>query len=323
MRLDKFAKTNEEVDLGLWLELFAHDVIGHVLFGQSFGFLEKGTHVDSFIESVHNAAPLLAFITAAPTYMRSIIMLAAMCVPSNLKQFKGVQATVVEAKRQTQLRLQRSAEADDQSQDILSQLLRKVGQKDSEAWFTHKEVTLESWAGIMAGADSVAVNLRAVLYYLMRTPDAMSKATQELQTQQHLLSTPVSFAESTKHLPYITPAQGITLSGVHIPAGYHVGINPQIVQYDKKLFGEDALEFRPERWLESEARKFEMERGMFLFGAGKRTCIGKNVALAEVHKLVPELLRCFDMHMAHDRPWKTFNAGFVRQSDVIVRLAVR
>ncbi|KAI4665696.1 uncharacterized protein J4E78_003160 [Alternaria triticimaculans] len=344
VRLDKFAKTNEEVDLGLWLELFAHDVIGHILFGHSFGFLEKGTHVDSFIESVHNAAPLLAFSTAAPAYMRSIIMLAAMCVPSNLKQFKGVQATVVEAKRQTQLRLQRSAEADDQSQDILAQLLRKVGQKDSEAWFTHKEVTLESWAGIMAGADSVAVNLRAVLYYLIRTPDAMSKATQELQTQQHLLSAPVSFAESTKHLPYISacikeasrlfpstgfnmsriaPAQGITLSGVYIPAGYHVGINPQIIQYDKKLFGEDALEFRPERWLESEARKIEMERGMLLFGAGKRTCIGKNVALAEVHKLVPELLRCFDMRMAHDRPWKTFNAGFVRQSDVVVRLAVR
>jgi len=62
---------------------------------------------------------------------------------------------------------------------------------------------------------------------------------------------------------------------------------------------------------------------MLLFGAGKRTCIGKNVALAEVHKLVPELLRCFDMRMAHDRPWKTFNAGFVRQSDVVVRLAVR
>ncbi|KAI4937157.1 uncharacterized protein J4E92_001885 [Alternaria infectoria] len=305
VRLDKFAKTNEEVDLGLWLELFAHDVIGHILFGHSFGFLEKGTHVDSFIESVHNAAPLLAFSTAAPTYMRSIIMLAAMCVPSNLKQFKGVQATVVEAKRQTQLRLQRSAEADDQSQDILAQLLRKVGQKDSEAWFTHKEVTLESWAGIMAGADSVAVNLRAVLYYLIRTPDAMSKATQELQTQRHLLSTPVSFAESTKHLPYISacikeasrlfpstgfnmsriaPAQGITLSGVYIPAGYHVGINPQIIQYDKKLFGEDALEFRPERWLESEARKFEMERGMLLFGAGKRTCIGKNVSfLREIH----------------------------------------
>ncbi|KAI4932829.1 hypothetical protein J4E85_003230 [Alternaria conjuncta] len=303
---------------------------------------EKHTRYRRIVQPAYQMVSILKH--QAPTYMRSIIMLAAMCVPSNLKQFKGVQATVVEAKRQTQLRLQRSAEADDQSQDILSQLLRKVGKKDSEAWFTHKEVTLESWAGIMAGADSVAVNLRAVLYYLMRTPDAMSKATQELQTRQHLLSTPVSFEESTKHLPYISacikeasrlfpstgfnmsriaPAQGVTLSGVYIPAGYHVGINPQIVQYDKKLFGEDALEFRPERWLESEARKFEMERGMLLFGVGKRTCIGKNVALAEVHKLVPELLRCFDMHMAHDRPWKTFNAGFVRQRDVIVRIAVR
>jgi cytochrome P450 len=108
---------------------------------------------------------------------------------------------VVDAKRQTTLRLQRSTEENDQSQDILSQLLRAVREKGTEGWFTHKEVKLESWAGIMAGSDSVASNLRAVRYFLMRTPDAMSKATQELQSQQYLLSTPISFTESTKHLP--------------------------------------------------------------------------------------------------------------------------
>jgi cytochrome P450 len=368
-RLKEFAEKNEEVDLGLWLELYAHDVIGHILFGQSFGFMERGTHVDSFIESVHNAVPLLSIVSVAPRYMRNIILLAAICVPGTFKNFKAVQATVVEAKRQTQLRLQRSTEANDENKDILSQLLRIVQAKGSESWFTHKEVTLESWAGIMAGSDSVAINLRAVLYFLMRTPDAMSKVTQELQDQQHLCSTPISFADSTNHLPYISacikeasrlfpstgfnlariaPAQGITLSGLYIPAGYHIGVNAQTVQHDRKLFGEDATQFRPERWLESPARKFELEKGMIFFGAGTRTCIGKNVssscmtdsssltsntgilmpllpqiALAEIHKLIPELLRSFDMQMAHNRSWKTRNGGFVRQTDVIVKLAVR
>ena len=47
------------------------------------------------------------------------------------------------------------------------------------------------------------------------------------------------------------------------------------------------------------------------------------VALAEIHKIVPEILRHFDMHMAHGRPWKTRNAGFNKQSDVIVKLTAR
>jgi hypothetical protein len=58
-RLKGFAERNEDVDMELWLELYAHDLIGNILFGQTFGFLERGTDSDSFIESVHNAGPLL------------------------------------------------------------------------------------------------------------------------------------------------------------------------------------------------------------------------------------------------------------------------
>lgn len=39
--------------------------------------------------------------------------------------------------------------------------------------------------------------------------------------------------------------------------------------------------------------------------------------------MVPEILRRFDMQMAHDRGWKTFNAAFITQSDVIVKLSAR
>jgi cytochrome P450 len=78
----------------------------------------------------------------------------------------------------------------------------------------------------------------------------------------------------------IAPAQGITLSGYYIPAGCGIGVNLQTVQHDKKLFGEDAMQFRPERWHESQTRNFEMEKGMPFFSAGTRTCIGKNVSFS-------------------------------------------
>ncbi|KAL6170579.1 hypothetical protein ACJQWK_03555 [Exserohilum turcicum] len=343
-RLRELIAKKEDVNLGHWIELYAYDVIGSVLFGRAYGFLESGTNVGSFIGSVDSAVPVLQLIAVTPSYMRGIIMLIAMCIPGMLKRLQAIQATTEEAKRQTELRMQRSAEENGNHHDIMSQLLRIVQDKGFKENFTHREVTLDAWVGIMAGSDSTAANMRAVLYYLMKNPRCMSAAVQEITQQEHLLSKPITYTESTNHLPYmsacikeaqrlyssigismprVAPAPGIVLSNHYIPQGYVVGVNPHNAHVDTKLFGDDAKEFRPERWLESQARSFEMEKGMAFWGAGTRTCIGKNVALAEIHKLLPELLRQFDMRMAHDEPWKTRNAGFIKQSNVIVKLKER
>ena len=307
----KALAAKKDVDLGHWIELYAYETIGHVIFGRTLGFLESGTDVGSFVEAVDNCVPFLHIIAVAPSYMRNTLMLVAVCIPGMLQCLLAIRATTTEAKHQTQLRLERSAEETRIHNDILSQLLRTVSEKGAENNFSHKEVTLESWAGIMAGSDSTAANMRAVLYYLMKHPSAMHAAVQELQAQDHLLSKPVTYAESTTHLPYISacikeasrlfpsvavsmsrvaPAQGIMLSGHHIPAGYQIGVNPHTVQHDTAFFGEDAEIFRPERWLESQARNFEMEKGMPFFGAGTRTCIGKNVS---VPFTLENEIRCF------------------------------
>jgi len=44
---------------------------------------------------------------------------------------------------------------------------------------------------------------------------------------------------------------------------------------------------------------------------------------AEMYKVVPEILRRFTVTMAHDQPWKTRNATFIMQSNVICKLERR
>lgn len=56
-------------------------------------------------------------------------------------------------------------------------------------------------------------------------------------------------------------------------------MNPAVVQLDKKTFGDDVGEFRPERWLEASPERMKgMEKGMLFWGAGTRSCVGKNVS---------------------------------------------
>lgn len=38
-----------------------------------------------------------------------------------------------------------------------------------------------------------------------------------------------------------------------------------------------------------------MKNSLFAFGAGARMCIGKNISLLEMYKLVPAILRSFEV----------------------------
>lgn len=59
------------------------------------------------------------------------------------------------------------------------------------------------------------------------------------------------------------PAEGATICGVRFEAGTVVGMNAWVVHRDKEVFGNDAEEWRPERWLgvDGEKRK-RMEAGL-------------------------------------------------------------
>jgi cytochrome P450 len=97
-------------------------------------------------------------------------------------------------------------------------------------------------------------------------------------------------------LERIVPAGGVTVAGEFFPAGTNIGCSAWTVHQDKNIFGADPEVFRPERWIEaSEAKQSEMNGYLFAFGAGSRTCTGKNISLLEMHKLVPAVLRSFEV----------------------------
>jgi cytochrome P450 len=214
----------------------------------------------------------------------------------------------------------------------------------------------------MAGADSTSITMRSVFYFLMKNPEKLDKVRAEVDAAfaNGTLSSPVQYSQASS-LPYLNavvreatrlfpafsvsqpryaPSQGIELCGKHIPAGYSIGLNPAIIQHDQGVFGADALEFVPERWLESEERTRAMDKAILGWGAGTRTCVGRPVsssqtdfwsritddpqlALTQIYKVAAEILHQFTFEMAHDRPWKTHNASFNVQTGVICKLKRR
>lgn len=67
-----------------------------------------------------------------------------------------------------------------------------------------------------------------------------------------------------------------------------------------------------------------MERYFLAFGAGSRTCIGKNISLLEISKLVPELIRRFDFELdTGPGGLKSLGYWFVKQTNFFCRVRMR
>ena len=112
------------------------------------------------------------------------------------------------------------------------------------------------------------------------------------------------FAPVAMGTPRVVPPEGVTLGGRFFPAGTTVSLNSFSMNLSTEVWGPDAREFRPERWMEASAEQLKnMKATMFQFGAGARTCIGKNVSLLEVYKLVPSFLRRFEVCCAWSWSW--------------------
>ncbi|EOD46348.1 putative pisatin demethylase protein [Neofusicoccum parvum UCRNP2] len=124
-------------------------------------------------------------------------------------------------------------------------------------------------------------------------------------------------------LERVVPApQGLEVCGERLPPGTVVGCSAWVLHRDERVFGGDVDAFRPERWIEAgEERRAEMKNCLFAFGAGARTCIGKNISLLEIYKLVPAVLRSFEISLVNpEEEWTIHNAWFVKQSNFHVRL---
>jgi len=140
----------------------------------------------------------------------------------------------------------------------------------------------------------------------------------------------------------LVPPQGAEIAGRRLPGGTRVAVNAWVLHRDEGIFGAQPKSYRPERWLEGDAKG--MERFMFQFGGGSHLCefvkaklkedlladvvgitgIGKNLALLEMNKTLPLLFRNYELELLRPQDdLKYQSTFFVVQHGLDVRISKR
>lgn len=156
---------------------------------------------------------------------------------------------------------------------------------------------------LSAGRDTTAQSLTWTLYLLLRHPEGISKIHAELQERISSSSGGIQLSFSTVQpwsLPYITSifneslrlyppvpvelkectASTVFPDGTWLPKSAVVMWAPWAMGRSRQIWGQDADDFRPERWLDPESHQ-PITKSAFefpVFNGGPRSCLGKKMA---------------------------------------------
>lgn len=162
---------------------------------------------------------------------------------------------------------------------------------------------------MLAGRDTTAQTLTWFFYCLLRNPRVEFALREALRSRSDTASNPIYLEAALREtlrlyppVPFTTKdaSRDVVLSdGTPIRAGTTVGLAFYAMGRDRYVWGEDADQFRPERWLEAstDGRGLQIKglsAFMFTaFNAGSRTCLGANLATLELKTVATMLLRTF------------------------------
>uniref|UniRef100_A0A8H7XWB7 Cytochrome P450 monooxygenase n=1 Tax=Psilocybe cubensis TaxID=181762 RepID=A0A8H7XWB7_PSICU len=200
--------------------------------------------------------------------------------------------------------------------DLLSKL--QNGRDPEGNPLSREELTAECLTLLIAGSDTTSNSTCAILYYLARTRRAQLELQKELDEQLGTEDELTATGQQVKRLPYldacinealrlhstsslglprVAPQGGITVADQYFPPGTVLSVPSYSIHRDKKIWGDDVEEYRPERWFER--NQADIQKTFNPFSYGPRACVGRNLAFLELQIIVASIMRRYDIILEH------------------------
>ncbi|EFY88108.1 benzoate 4-monooxygenase cytochrome P450 [Metarhizium acridum CQMa 102] len=315
--LDSYVRDGRPFDFARKIHFFALDVISELAFGEPFGDLTTDSDVHNLVTDIETYLPYL-IVSTVMSWMIPVLGLPIFrpLMPSE-HDVLGIGRLVGFVIRLTAVddsilipwwcRIAKRVAAERYGPS------RKI-QRDMVGSFVARGLTQEQTEseiaaqinGSIAGSDTTATGIRATFLHAITNPRVLARLQAEIQESE--LSWPVAADAEIRKMPFVqatikeglrmlppvagfmskeVPADGDCWNGLSFPPGTRIGLCMMGIMRQRDVFGADADEFRPERWLGA-TPDMEATWGL-VFGSGKWACLGKNIARMEMNKVLVEV----------------------------------
>jgi cytochrome P450 family 135 len=208
-------------------------------------------------------------------------------------------------------------------EDALSLLIRAKYEDGSP--LEDRVIRDELLTMLMAGYETTTAGLTWAFERLLRSPEKLDRLLSELRTgdQTYLMAV---VKETLRSRPVIPIAARkalvpIELMGYTLPADSVLMVAIYLIHRDPELYP-DPLEFKPERFLDSDSKG--MDGGAWIpFGGGIRRCLGASLAQYEMATVIRTVLEEAELALVNEAPEpvarRRFTLSPAREGEVVVR----
>lgn len=322
-----------------WINHLVFDILGDLCFGRQFDMKEPGNELRSVIHLIAGFTQLMQPIALSPfaglwawLKPRGLDWLLKVATPPALKKWESFVEDCLTDRRREEEKRERQVQAGlvpdgEIRKDFFYYLFNAEDPETGTKGFPAHEMYGEAELLIIAGSDTTAIVMAALLFYLVRNEAVQAKLVEEIRStfsspseiksgpqlqsckylrafiQEGLRMTPPVAGETLREVC----EGGTDVDGSYFPPGVNVSTAYYCLSYNKDVYPEP-LKFRPERWLvdEKESSTEESvalaESGACSFSMGSRGCPGKYLAWIEMSIVVAKLVYMFDMRQDPNNP---------------------
>ncbi|KAF5025491.1 hypothetical protein F66182_2396 [Fusarium sp. NRRL 66182] len=317
---DITATGSSVVELNGWASKVTLDIIGIAGLGRRFDAVEKRKDplADIYEELLEPDREKLIFSMLALAFGLPIIRLIPWKMNHVFHHLTGSLSdfcfSMIKEKKVAM------SDKNDDHFDILSLLIRSNN-------FTDESLKDQLLTFLAAGHETTASALTWACYLLTKHPEVQSKLREEVRgalPHQTRDSSVATFAGILERLPYLNgiiqetlrlyPTVPLTMRQAvcdtyigqqFIPKGTDIIVSIWYINRAQRIWGPDAAEFRPERWITQDGKPNQhggasSNYNFMTFLHGPRSCIGQGFAKAEMRCLLANMVRSFEWTLAMD-----------------------
>ncbi|KAG2364256.1 cytochrome P450 [Suillus spraguei] len=322
------------IEVQNWMNHVSLDTVGIAGFSHDFGSLDGKRASVTEVFDAFGTVQQRSALSKVLFLLASAFPIFARIPNKRTKLAKKLNITMGEISHDLLLRSRREKDVNmkeaEEEKSIIGLLIKAEGQ-EAEFHMSEDEVTSQMKVLLLAGYETTSTSLTWALIELSRHSDVQTRLREELlafgaDPTYDQLKANLPYLDAVVHeilrlhpaipefnrrarvddvIPLSEPVctkSGEMTESISIAKGSWIVISIRAINRSLAIWGPDAKEFKPDRWLAEDgisgkAKEVQGHRHLLTFVDGPRTCLGKDFAIAEFKAVLSVLVKSFVFEM--------------------------